>query len=95
MEIYVGFWNEKHKPQLFINKPHPQSHEIIKFLQGGKIKNRYKGFAECRICGERLGNSDRTDKGYVWPSQLEHYVSEHQLWLYEFDVILMGQKEII
>lgn len=39
-----------------------------------------KGWANCRICRQRLGTRDLGGFGLVWPEGAEHYVIEHGVW---------------
>lgn len=55
---------------------------------GGDVLMSYMGFAECRICGERLGTRDLFGHGFVWPEKAEHYVLVHDVWTKECDEML-------
>ena len=48
--------------------------------RGGSVLMGYMGFAECRICGERLGTRDLFGYGYIWPEKAEHYILNHKVW---------------
>ena len=45
--------------------------------KGGKVALYYCGYADCRICGEKLGCSERYDGTYLWPDGFDHYLVEH------------------
>jgi hypothetical protein len=47
---------------------------------GGEVLMGYMGYAECRICGKRLGTRDFYGNGFVWPELAEHYIIAHQVW---------------
>jgi hypothetical protein len=83
----ILFWTEAHRPQDFVNKDIPLARrvEVANHLEQGRKLNQYRGFAGCRICGERLGTYDKGDGVYVWPEKAEHYVLEHDVWLPEFN----------
>lgn len=48
----------------------------------------YLGWANCRICGERLGTRDLFGNGFVWPEGANHYVLIHKVWTKECDEML-------
>lgn len=48
--------------------------------RGGSVLESYFGFAECRLCGERLGTRDLFGYGYIWPERAEHYILNHKVW---------------
>lgn len=48
--------------------------------RGGDVLMGYMGWANCRICGERLGTRDLFGHGFVWPEKAEHYVLNHSVW---------------
>ena len=84
----ILYWSNNYKPQDFINNPHPNAYKIVKFLKSFDIRKCYKGSAYCRICGDRLGSSCFIKNGLQWPSKAEHYITEHNLWIPEFDEII-------
>lgn len=47
---------------------------------GGGVLMGYMGWADCRICGDRLGTRDFFGHGFVWPEKADHYVLEHDVW---------------
>lgn len=44
-----------------------------------KASFQWMGYANCRVCGELLGTTDRTDENelYLFPEKWEHYIKEH------------------
>jgi len=46
------------------------------------------GWADCRICGARLGSMDLTRFGFVWPEGAEHYITRHAVWTSECEDLL-------
>ena len=44
-----------------------------------KGEYQFFGFANCRLCGEELGNTDLTDPNnkYLFPEKWEHYIEKH------------------
>lgn len=50
---------------------------------GGDVLMSYLGWADCRICGEKLGTRDLFGHGFVWPEKAEHYVLVHGVWTKE------------
>jgi hypothetical protein len=59
---------------------------------GGDVLMGYMGFAECRICGERLGTRDFFGHGFVWPEKADHYVLVHSVWTKECDELLAAVR---
>jgi len=47
---------------------------------GGDVLMAYMGWADCRICGKRLGTRDFHGHGFVWPELADHYIVHHQVW---------------
>ena len=65
---------------------------------GGKFRpgDSWRGFAGCRLCGAQLSTTDSTDGVYVWPTGLEHYVSEHRVYLgHEFCANVVSRVSLI
>lgn len=82
----VGFWWTGTNSLL----PHPtdlvdrawnvkERRAVVRYLQSGRVKMRFMGFAHCRCkCKELVpGSADLTDEIWVWPEGLVHYVEEH------------------
>ncbi len=73
------------------NVPRTDREELARALQiqsptnpgGGDVLMSYMGWADCRICGERLGTRDLFGHGFVWPEKAEHYVLVHGVWTKE------------
>ena len=59
---------------------------------GGDVLMSYFGWAECRICGEKLGTRDLFGHGFVWPERAEHYVLNHHVWTPECDEMLAAVR---
>ena len=55
---------------------------------GGDVLMGYMGWADCRICGERLGTRDFFGHGFVWPEKADHYVLVHDVWTPECSELL-------
>lgn len=51
------------------------------FLARGFVSRAYLGYADCRICGERIGSLELSDGIYCWPEGLLHYVRVHAVGL--------------
>ena len=74
--------------------------ELIRALQqrsvanptGGEIGISYMGWADCRICGARLGTRDFTNYGFVWPEKADHYVALHKVWTPECSELLAAVR---
>lgn len=47
---------------------------------GSEVLMGYFGYAECRICHQRLGTRDMFGYGFIWPEKAEHYIDTHQVW---------------
>jgi len=52
---------------------------IINMPSGAKQHIRYKGWAQCRACGTRLGTSDEVFKDVTIPERAMHYRKDHGL----------------
>jgi hypothetical protein len=59
---------------------------------GGDVLMSYMGWANCRICGEKLGTSDLFGHGFVWPERADHYVLIHKVWTKECDEMLAAVR---
>jgi hypothetical protein len=59
---------------------------------GGDVLMGYMGWADCRICGERLGTRDLFGYGFVWPEKAEHYVLSHKVWTPDCDLMLAAVR---
>ena len=57
-------------------------------LLGGDILLSYMGWANCRMCGQRLGTRDLFGYGFVWPELADHYIIDHKVWTPECDEML-------
>jgi hypothetical protein len=55
---------------------------------GGDVMMSYMGWADCRMCGERLGTRDLFGHGFVWPEKADHYVIVHDVWTKECSEML-------
>jgi hypothetical protein len=68
--------------------PRADREELARALQirsstnptGGDVLMGYMGWADCRMCGARLGTRDLFGHGFVWPELAEHYVLVHDVW---------------
>lgn len=89
---YVGYWRDWAEPDLEDEGELPwpgdsvdeswdaaERAAVIKHLQAGKPCRGWRGLAQCRLCGERLGSCDMTDGLWVWPQKLEHYLLVHHV----------------
>lgn len=59
---------------------------------GGDVMMSYMGWADCRICGQRLGTRDFFGHGFVWPEMADHYVIVHSVWTKECDEMLAAVR---
>lgn len=86
------------QPREHVRKDVPRAdrEELARALQlrsaanptGGDVSMGYMGWAECRICGEKLGTRDLFGNGFVWPEKADHYVLAHDVWTKECDEML-------
>lgn len=80
----ILFWEHVpgQRPQDFVRHDIPRGKraQLAAVLARGVIDLRYMGWADCRICGARLGTSDLHGLGFMWPEKAEHYVLEHDVW---------------
>ena len=73
-----------------------QAATVVAHLQQGREHRAYKGWANCRICGAKLGTRDMTNVLCVWPEGAEHYISAHGVWTPEHTwlaAVLMGRVD--
>lgn len=82
------------QPQDFVNASIPRKDRIdlARALVRGEVDESYIGYAECRICGERLGTADLVGWGFLWPEKAEHYILEHDVWTPECDRLLAAVR---
>ena len=59
---------------------------------GGDVLMGYMGWADCRICGDRLGTRDFFRYGFVWPERADHYVLAHDVWTKECAELLAALR---
>ena len=78
------------QPKDFVRTGIPRARRELaaKLLASGKIIESYFGDANCRICGEVLGNKDLAGYGMLWPEKAEHYVLEHDVWVPGLDRLI-------
>lgn len=62
---------------------------------GGDVFMGYMGYANCRICGEKLGTRDLFGYGFVWPEKADHYILNHKVWTKECDDLLAAVRRSI
>lgn len=66
--------------------PDEQRRSVAFVLAHGKDahpQTQAMGWADCRICGTKLGSRDMTAFGFVWPEKAEHYLLAHHVWTLE------------
>ncbi len=70
------------QPQRCVRPEIPQADrvELAKALAEGEVLMPYMGWADCRMCGERLGTKDLHGFGFMWPEKAEHYILVHNVW---------------
>lgn len=59
---------------------------------GGDVLMGYFGWADCRMCGERLGTRDLFGHGFVWPEKADHYILNHHVWTPGCDELLAAVR---
>ena len=80
--------------------PQADRDELARVLQlrtgtnmiGGDVLMSYYGWADCRICGDRLGTRDLFGHGFMWPELADHYVLVHNVWTPECDEMLAAVR---
>jgi hypothetical protein len=87
----IMFWSYSHRPQDFVGRSAQVSKRRVDlvrvFLKSGERDIGYAGWADCRICGARLGTCDMKADGYLWPQLAEHYIEEHGVWTPKMDAL--------
>lgn len=80
----IMFWSEEYPPENYAGSAQvvrPEHKEfVVDLLKAGNSLAAWMGYADCRICGERLGTQDLGLLGLKWPEKAEHYVLEHDVW---------------
>lgn len=83
-EVLIGQMakHEPGQPMEFVRDDVPAADRelVARVLAAGKRGISYMGYAECRICGSRLGVADLYGYGFVWPERADHYVIDHNVW---------------
>lgn len=51
----------------------------MKSVEAQAVKNHYRGFSKCRLCGCTNGSSEFVHAGWLWPSGLRHYFEGHKV----------------
>lgn len=59
---------------------------------GGDVLMGYMGWANCRICGAKLGTCDLFGYGFIWPEMAEHYILTHKVWTSDCDEMLAAVR---
>ena len=86
--ISVGYWKSDEEPHLPDPTTLPQIRQSIKplvlrYLLYGDTHIRWKGYSHCRfnwgIKDFDMGSTCITDKTYLWPEGLYHYVDKHNV----------------
>ncbi|MFI5296889.1 MAG: hypothetical protein ACHREM_02230 [Polyangiales bacterium] len=80
----IGYWRSESRPELPDPRTmvdtswSPAERELVaRYLDGNEEIAAYRGCSPCRICGIRNGNAERSDRRYIWPSGLSHYLRVH------------------
>lgn len=87
--IRIGFWDEhccptRNKNSIWkrINGGLKTKKRLLSFLSRGlnfgKVEY-YKGWANCRICGEENGSCTIWYRGWMYPSGYAHYIRKHNI----------------
>jgi len=90
----IFYWYDDYDPAQYMGmvtkmqqSPNPQHRAmaesaaaLVAHMQQGRVQVEYEEPAYCRICGEKLGNSDLTNTFACWPQSSEHYITAHGVW---------------
>jgi hypothetical protein len=96
----IGYWAQNRWPSLY---PHPQRlvrpgwrpgdrGRIAAYLRAGGLVAQYCGPSFCRICGKHNGSRELTDREWVWPEGLAHYVEAHSVCLPDEVIVAMESR---
>jgi hypothetical protein len=89
--ILIGYWRNEDDPDWpdparFVDPAwEPEIRDaVIKYLDAGETNNIFAGTSWCRFRCPRygcwgLGSSTLTDRVYLWPSGLSHYLKDHSV----------------
>jgi hypothetical protein len=103
---FFGLGQKLGQPQDFVRSdiPHADRSTLAKALTrrgpsdiamgypGGDVLMGYFGWANCRICGEKLGTCDLFGYGFIWPERAEHYILSHLVWTAGCDEMLQAVR---
>ena len=83
-----GFWYSNDSENRHFPKPVPHERSMggqktfLSKMEGVESRcdvRHYKGWSECRLCGERVGSREYRHKGWVWPEGFRHYILVHNV----------------
>lgn len=85
--LKVGFWKEGpggyEEDVKFLrgDLTFKEKEAVLAYIAASTKHAQYKGWASCRECKMRLGDSDMLtpDKKYLFPERYEHYICDHRV----------------
>jgi hypothetical protein len=86
--ILLGLWREEKDSKsklpwpevsrrLLFPEPQKEIRKVLAFLKGGHVTVHYKGWSECRICGQPNGSRYMERGPFRYPEGYIHYIEEH------------------
>jgi len=84
------YWSTAAPPEMYvrIDVSDDRRSVLARMLKRGRVSARYRGYASCQICQQRLGSADKVTHGMTYPQGAEHYVTAHGVWTPECDELL-------
>ena len=81
----IGYWRSESyespypDPKDFVDPTWDRAkREIVAgYLVRGRKLYQYRGLSPCRFCDKYVGSTELTDRTYLWPEGLAHYLTEH------------------
>lgn len=83
------FWDDCKPSDFVLDTNSVKKYFVVGLLRSGKTVARNKGHFRCKMCGDRLGSCDVAGWGFIWPEGSEHYIEKHNIWIKEFDELLI------
>ena len=88
----IMFWSESLDPRQLVglsaNVDSAIIYRAVSKLQSGRITTRYRGYATCRLCGQKLGSCDMVSGHWRFPEGAEHYILKHGVWYPDLDAFV-------
>lgn len=82
--ILIGYWDGERargwpSPRRFVDDTWDADERdlVAEYLRRGFVARSFMGLSPCRFCERPNGALELTDRTFVWPEGLAHYVADH------------------